>query len=409
MRRRLYSISLLLFLGLILSAVAAFNVIIDPYGIYNIVVRDGLNKRKVAKSVNWRLVAPVQMRHMRPELLIIGSSHANSLDCDHPGWNPDHKACFYASAPLIDACESSRFFQFAESVHPLKRVVIDLDMFAFNDVSPSDPGDEEYRLSLRKSVLSPYVPIQDIFLTTISRYAIEDSIQTISGQNDLEAPIMLSNGRVTPESAYDVRQGYRKPVQGQLLGILGSYMPFPTKTFVLWDKGEKNSQQFDCLKNIITISRKNKIDLRLFINPDLAWTEEAKKDTGLWSDYEQWKRELLKISAPHRAGEKPIPLWDFSGYNSITTDDVPPEGSMKPMKYYWDSHHYKEIVGEMIFDRIYGYSAINRPIPSDFGVLLTPENIDQHLLDIRRNQKAYFHSHPVDVGYIEKLVRPRSR
>ena len=77
-----------------------------------------------------------------------------------------------------------------------------------------------------------------------------------------------------------------------------------------------------------------------------------------------------------RSGESPYPLWDFSGYNSLTTEDVPPDGdSETQMKWYWESSHYKKELGDLVLDRIFDYHHPERIVPDDFGVLLTPKNI----------------------------------
>ncbi len=45
-----------------------------------------------------------------------------------------------------------------------------------------------------------------------------------------------------------------------------------------------------------------------------------------------------------------IPLWDFSGYSSVTTETLPASGSHAEMEFYWDSSHFKDIVGDFVLD-----------------------------------------------------------
>jgi len=43
-------------------------------------------------------------------------------------------------------------------------------------------------------------------------------------------------------------------------------------------------------------------------------------------------------------------LWDFSGYSSVTTEALPASGSHAEMEFYWDSSHFKDIVGDFVLD-----------------------------------------------------------
>ncbi len=58
--------------------------------------------------------------------------------------------------------------------------------------------------------------------------------------------------------------------------------------------------------------------------------------------------------------------YDFSGFNTITTD---------PLNYYEESH-YRFRVGDMIIDRIFGMA---KSSPDGFGILVTAQNVEQHL------------------------------
>ncbi len=75
------------------------------------------------------------------------------------------------------------------------------------------------------------------------------------------------------------------------------------------------------------------------------------------------------------------------------------------MKWYWESSHYKNALGELVLDRVFEYQHPERVVPDDFGVLLTSRNIDEHLKMIRASQQRYRESNPVDVAEIEKMAK----
>jgi hypothetical protein len=74
------------------------------------------------------------------------------------------------------------------------------------------------------------------------------------------------------------------------------------------------------------------------------------------------------------------------------------------MAYYWDSSHYKQIVGDWILDRVLGFTRPDRPPPPGFGVTLTPETIDSALAETRRARETYRHDNATDVAFIAEVV-----
>lgn len=70
-----------------------------------------------------------------------------------------------------------------------------------------------------------------------------------------------------------------------------------------------------------------------------------------------------------------LPYWDFSGYNSITTDN----------KNYYEHSHYRENVSKLIAARIFNDTTI--AVPNDFGKHVHLENIKRHLEERKEELK----------------------
>jgi len=109
---------------------------------------------------------------------------------------------------------------------------------------------------------------------------------------------------------------------------------------------------------------------------------------NLWTQYFQWERALATMVANANAS-LPSPLfvlWDFSGYNSITTTQVyNDKNKYTPNEYYADPFHYKRIVGRIMLETV-----LTGTFPvQDFGVLLTSENIENHLSDLHRERELH--------------------
>jgi hypothetical protein len=145
------------------------------------------------------------------------------------------------------------------------------------------------------------------------------------------------------------------------------------------------------LKSIIDSCQQKGIALTIFISPSHATDMEGLHALGLWSEFEQWKREVSKIA----------PIWDFSGYNSITTEPI-----AKNMKYYLDSSHYRKETGDLILNRLLSYQ--ENTVPEDFGVLMTPENIEAHLAKIRSDRENWLKTSP-DGKLVQDIKRKRDR
>jgi hypothetical protein len=129
--------------------------------------------------------------------------------------------------------------------------------------------------------------------------------------------------------------------------------------------------------------------------------------SSAWSELERKKRDLVHLLAENAArhrGEALVPVFDFGGYSIITEEPLPPVGSRQEMRYYWDSSHFKQIVGDYVLDRVYGVSAPARHAPQDFGVRLTPADVEPYLAEQRLRQADYRARFPGDVDSLRALV-----
>jgi hypothetical protein len=117
------------------------------------------------------------------------------------------------------------------------------------------------------------------------------------------------------------------------------------------------------LKNLIEFAQVNHIQLKFFIIP-LYNTKYL--DSGP-DELDRFKKELSKMTD----------FWDFSGLNSITTNKY----------YYYETWHFRNIVGNMVLSRILGNKDVT--VPEDFGIFVTAQNVDSHLQYLRQQMKKY--------------------
>jgi len=141
-------------------------------------------------------------------------------------------------------------------------------------------------------------------------------------------------------------------------------------------------------KTTVNLCKQHNINLKVFLSPVHAAQLEAIRVAGIWSIFEQWKREVSKVT----------PVWDFSDYNSITTEPI-----NNDMKNFFESVHYRKEVGDLILNRMFPYR--EKTVPDDFGILLTAGNSESHLEKIRADREVWAKKNPDLVKLVQDLKR----
>jgi hypothetical protein len=168
------------------------------------------------------------------------------------------------------------------------------------------------------------------------------------------------------------------------------------------------SPEFDQLRSLIKLCREHGIRLLLYIHPYHAHMMESYRVGNLWPLFEEWKRALvviLETDAGAHPGAAPFDLWDFSGYNEITTENVPATSEKgRMMRWYWEVGHYKRAAGELVVARMLEKNDNTEPAPAVFGVKLNKRNIERHLADIRHARSQYADTHREEIAALERLA-----
>src|SRR5438128_2865683 len=81
--------------ALLLAAVVAVNLVVDPFGMYRLVVLEGVNASKPVVQTRVRLVKAYEVRRLRPRGIILGTSRSHvGLRPSHDGWDPAAKPIY---------------------------------------------------------------------------------------------------------------------------------------------------------------------------------------------------------------------------------------------------------------------------------------------------------------------------
>lgn len=123
------------------------------------------------------------------------------------------------------------------------------------------------------------------------------------------------------------------------------------------------SDAIDEIKAIKTFTDQHGIELIVFINP---MSKAAYLDMD-FNQFNDFKCRLANV----------VSYYDFSGLNEIAVDN----------HNYYDTVHYRPVVGDKIIDRVFGME--ESPPPRGFGVWVTKDNVEEHIRDLENELNSY--------------------
>jgi hypothetical protein len=369
---------------------AAINWTADPYAIFQ--THGLLEKGEIRPllTLNERVFKTVRLAREKLDVIVLGTSRADiGIDPAHLATGGRRAANLATYDQPIN--ETLRLLELASSQRDLKSVVIGLDFFTFNALRPM-PSD------FVTDNFAAIRPIQLAFSVTTSIDSWKHHKQKTAQPGDC----CYSNGARLPSPP--PLGHYRSHfMDSEKMYLQSKYLPAPTCSFAFSSPGQPSTLQD--MRSIIALAHARHIALKLFISPSHARQWEVIATAGLMDSWGNWKRALVQINIEEaaRAHRAPFPLWDFSGYNAISTEAVPRDGDMKStMRWYSDSSHYTIELGNLLLDRMTGTTV--KALPDDFGVLLTPATLENQLAAIRRGHAAYRDTHRDDEDEIAQVA-----
>lgn len=369
----IWLISVILTVGM----VGAFNYIVDPYGFYRTVVRVGFNQQKEGVRNKIRYVKALELPLRKPKTIIMGTSRVHDgINPLHPLLsNPAYAPVYNLGIDMDRIHESKEYLKHALVHSEIKRVILGLDFFMFN-------ASQKVNYNFDPELIGRKVGVGDYLSTSIfSRDAFVDSIRTIkTSRSQPGREEFLSNGFRPGNFVFYQVKSY-PALHYYTNYIFMSSLPSQTKYYA---DMTLDQEVFDDFEEILKICKQRNIDIKLYISPAHAHLDgEGIAAAGKWEMMEEWKRRVVAITDKYAA-----PIWDFSGYNSITTEPV-----VTPMKYYWDSSHFTEVVSDLILKRMLALKEDTQEVPADFGIHLTGKNIEFNLATIRQCRQRYIDEH----------------
>lgn len=379
---------------------ASVNWLVDPYWFFGAPAIKRFNTEKASLSANTRVFKTITLLRNRPQALILGTSREDA------GIDPQHRAfagyrVFNAAMPGQRYVESNLFLRaLAERGSAPDLIVFGL-LFEniYTPAMPADFSTDNFSDERRFSLLFNLNTLKESAITVTSNLiGVPDAARY--RRDGFRLPIAWRD-----ELKVGQRRAFQASDQSALAGICRRDPSLEAQRIGrLTPMAE--------LREAIALAYQSKTDMRIFIGPSHARQWETTYARGRWGQFEDWKRMVLAVieSEAKRAQAAPFALWDFSGYNAITEEDVAPARDVKArMRYYYESSHYKPATGDLVLDRMFDLRTPDRALPADFGVRLNSANINAHLANQRVARERYRQSHPEDVAEIEAMARDAAR
>ncbi len=350
---RRYSRFLVMIVIVFVAVVAAFNFIVNPMGLFNPPVIKGFNDVHPAGQSFSRLQKIEAIKRLKPDLIITGTSRADSGLNIRPELLPDRTLVPYnAGLSAATIREQRAMLEFAQSVHPLKTAIITLDFFAFNGRKADNKQFEPERL--KPEALSPLNSFFDTYGTIV---ALDTTVASVKHLRYIKKPeryaFTKENGHKESRDVdfdiarYGAAHRFIKDPAAAETSIDNFSFSYSDKT---------NDDTFWQYREMLRFARKNNIQVYLVISPiHISQLEKERADSVTMIRVSEWKSSLMLINyeVAKEFHAQQYPLWDFAYPNSLTREEVPAEGdTTSRMQWFADGGHYRAALGDVVLRKV---------------------------------------------------------
>jgi len=384
------------------TAILLTNWHVDPLALRDTGMEMGLpaDGGAASKAPFWHKA--VAVTYVKPAAVILGTSRAAAgLDDAHPGFAENAKPVYNLSLAGASIAQMRELLVHAHSIRPLRQAVLGLDLEAFllSGRTDFDPA-----------VLAGN---KDSAPEWMNRMRLNLSWRALTATAELLGPERrkrkLRKVMIGERVAFQIAEF--ENFHSRVADLFPSWGPG-----VRWDTDPRRAASMRAFRDLVSFAREEGIDLRLFISPTHARYLELYRRVGWWAIFEEWKRALVAALAEEagtRPGSEVFRLWDFSGFNGVTMEALPPPTDLETtMRWHDDSSHYSREHGNLILERVLDRPRARDHGPVEVGVLITTNNIEAHLRRTRTDADGYRAAFPADVaevGMIVQLIRRIAR
>jgi len=403
------------FLVALAMLIAAFNIVIDPYLVFDAPRISGLNDRKPSAQGNDRKMKQYDAVRRAAHTLVLGSSRIEI------GFNPQSGSWPAQDQPVYNLGLAGSDPK--NDVHYLRHVLasqmpdnlpksliigLDFESFLFHPspvgVQEEDPTDVS---SVGLNVLAngqenPHRTLQtvkDFVASTLSLDAVLDSFSTIFYSQNRTGVTLDEHGWMN-ESVFDEAS--------RANGVAALFLQKNTETVYQYGSIQLNLRQaadgslsdLDAIYELISIAESIDANVIFFVQPAHVDRWEIFDRLGYWDDIERWKTEIVKLVDGEKNRGAQVELWDFASYEHFVQEALPSDSDLDSnLSWFWEPAHYRTALGDIMIAQM---REVNSPIR--FGVKLTRDNLSEWLLKIRTDRDKYRSTNPEEVARITRVL-----
>ena len=355
--------------------VISVNAVVDPHGRLLLVDKTGFNELKLTVPFDNRTGKALALRQCDYDTIILGTSRAESgIAVDQPPF--DAARTYNAALKAATMYEMRRLVEYALQYRSLRRVVIGLDFVSFNEHAISFDDFDDSPLASPPSAGS-------LVRYLLSWRSLRESWVDLKLNRSGRWKKCISTGeRAESQRTTSIRKAFDF--------ILKRYASGQYWDFVV---GENH---FDNLQSVLAQLDAAGVEVQGFISPMHVMHQELLREMDYIDEFDNWKRRLVLIfeSYPNAA------LWDFSGYSEITTERVPADEDAD-LRWYTDSSHYRQPVGNFIITKMNG---LPESVAPDFGVRLGRDNIESVIEAAETASTQYRQLNPDEIRRMQEML-----
>ena len=333
------------FSSLIILFIFVLNFIVDPLWLFN---HSNKFNQKQGSYDERQLKSNYLYYNLKDNFdgILLGSSRATYVDQN----DFENMKIFNYSVGAIQPYEYKYYIDFAKKIKgkELKYIIIASDFFGTRTID-------------KKSRIDPNNYISNT--VNISKYKFLLSIDTF--KKSISNIRYSFRDREIYYNRYNVKYHRKIPVnemqKKHILSITANTKHLSNPDY------KYDNEYIDILKEI----KNNNLNSKFIIYTSAVTSDllvSIIKNGKRWEDYKRWLHELVQVFAE---------VNHFMTINSITNN----------LENYYDDNHAYPWVLKLLANKLSNVD--NKNIPEDFGVLLTKDNIDEHLENLRKQIEEY--------------------
>lgn len=368
-----------------LLPIAIFNLVVDPFGIYQLIRINRLDGHRDTGSS--RITKAELLHHQPADIVIVGSSRAETgIDPASPHWGTTQVLNLGLADTNMD--ELADVCRYAVRSGRVRKIILFVDFHIFRDT--------HMRFDFDRSRFNQQLDLPNYYLASLlSSYKTTTSIETIHNARSGTPSPHNSRGFRYQYSPSRELLSHREMFRAVLRADMTSGVKYPYHA---------SPDQIALVGQTIDYCRQNGVGLTIVLAPMHALKLEQLRALSLWPDIEQLKRNLTRIVETRRGpSNQPVPLWDFITYNEHSTEEIPDQSSEpaenNPMRWWWEASHFKSSLGQLVIAQINGKSPDNA-----LGTLLNSKTLDANLKTMRQDRDLYAAKHPQEMAFINEIA-----